>query len=258
MGTVGENEVKIVRNVDKYGVCNSDGHRESIKNYEIRVGETFFKSFWRKFRRLSIHSRLGIVEDRRKSSIAGDKFEQLEKFFREQANSSSVIASISKNPINSSIYIKNHPDYIISEMSALRQEIIDIKNREITSERLSSSSAIVFATIYFSGTVSNKIILAIPILFMLFGYLRAKEYERNIFEIDCYLREQEFWFSQTGGWVNYFFRFRRMEDYFHTRLWIWWTMFFSYLGAIIFLVPKNNSDNGEETSILDQIISLLQ
>lgn len=185
-------------------------------------GDTFWRSFTRKFQRLTMNSRLGISEKRRET-VAGMRFKATEEFFRAQADES--LKFFSENDRKS--FSEKAADYYLAEMSCLRGEIVDIKNRELNSERLAASAAFLIAGLYISGQLSGSNLVAqvfiffAPFFFIVFGYIRAKEYQRNIFEIDCYLREIEFWFTQAGGWVNYFFRFRAMERYFHTRLWVW-------------------------------------
>lgn len=116
--------------------------------------------------------------------------------------------------------------YFISEMSALRTEILDIKKREAQTEALAITliAAAYFAV--FSETINLPRFVEIvtgfiPILTTAIGYMRFKEDQRNIFEIDCYLMEIERLFHKEGGWVNYFFLNRDMDRYFFSRTLIW-------------------------------------
>ena len=78
-------------------------------------------------------------------------------------------------------------------------EILDIKKREINSERVMLGSAAVFYAAYFKEIIDGSFwLLLVPIVIGIFGFLRLREYQRNILEIDSYLRENEFLFSSTG------------------------------------------------------------
>ena len=210
------------------------GNREQLRRLQGNAdqkfgGDSFWHSFKRKFQKLTMDSRLGISEKRRET-VAGTRFEATEDFFRAQARD-----SLKFFPESERKFMEKSADYYLTEMACLRGEIVDIKNRELNSERLAASAAFLVAGLFISGQLSGSnaaahfFIFLAPFFFIVFGYLRAKEYQRNIFEIDCYLREIEFWFTQAGGWVNYFFRFRAMERYFHTRLWVWIGIGFFYI-----------------------------
>ena len=122
--------------------------------------------------------------------------------------------------------------FLIAEFGALRSEILSIKTREIDSEKFYVTAIAVLYVSYFQGLVPWFVLL-IPILFIFFGLLRLREYQRNIMEIDAYLREREMAFFPNGAWVNYFFARRKMEKYFETREWFWIICFLLWLGAII-------------------------
>jgi hypothetical protein len=122
-------------------------------------------------------------------------------------------------------------DFVISEFSSLRNEIISIKHREIESEKFLGPT---FAAIYVAYYTGNApyLLLIVPLIFAFFGLARLREYQRNIMEIDSYLREREYEFLSEGGYVNYFFSNRVMEKYFETREWFWYTCFAIGIAAL--------------------------
>jgi hypothetical protein len=112
------------------------------------------------------------------------------------------------------------PDFLIQEFSSLRSEIMNIKDREIESEKFFGPTFIAIHLAYFTGN-APLVVLLFPIVFIVFALYRLREYQRNILEIDSYLREREYEFFEEGAYVNYFFLKRRMESYFGSREVFW-------------------------------------
>jgi len=137
---------------------------------------------------------------------------------KQSLNSTTNMSGIN---IKKNTFSKKLVEFHLAEITILRQEILNIKDREVIMERFSSGATLTIFFLYLEGVLASAAALLIPVAFFTFGLIRAKEYARNIFEIDCYLREVELWFSNNGGWVNYFFRRRRMTHYFLSRLWYW-------------------------------------
>lgn len=135
---------------------------------------------------------------------------------------------------------KNHA---LLELETLRLEIADIKQRETSSERFVSGAVAASAVLIFSnqliGNPSEEFFLAtIMLLFCFFGFWRFREYQRNNFEIDCYLRELEHCFRKDGGWVNFFFERRSPTKYFASRTWFWMLLIITTYGLWIYTISK--------------------
>lgn len=128
-------------------------------------------------------------------------------------------------------HIQSADAYLISEVSSLRAEIIDIKNREVSSEKHISLFAVSCLTLYFTTPLNSLLVYLFPIPAFFFGFLIFREYQRNIFDIDTYIRQVEFEFIEDGGWVNYFFQERRMDKYFESRVWFWYASMAMYVIA---------------------------
>lgn len=114
--------------------------------------------------------------------------------------------------------------HALVECDSLRQEIADIKQRETSSERFVSGGLAAVATFIFLGDIqgAQALFLSLVILvFTLFGFWRFREYQRNNFEIDCYLREIESAIRAGGGWVSFFFFDRSPTKYFASRTYFW-------------------------------------
>jgi hypothetical protein len=145
--------------------------------------------------------------------------------------------TVATSPIFTDVAQQAH--YFITEMAALRVEILDIKKREMQTEALALALlGAVFYVIFVLRSleaIPGAEIAAgvIPIITTGLGYMRFKEDQRNIFEIDCYLMEIERLFHSEGGWVSYFFINRDMKRYFYSRALIWGLMnTVSLLGGI--------------------------
>ena len=114
-----------------------------------------------------------------------------------------------------------------AEVTALRSEILDIKNREMTTQAIALGilGAVHYAiwTDYFSTWLwlAQCGVALIPLAAVMIGYMRFQENRRNIFEIDNYLIEIEKEFDPRGGWATYFFMIRPMTDYFYSGKMIW-------------------------------------
>ena len=133
--------------------------------------------------------------------------------------------------------------YVIAEMVSLREEILEIKRREIVSERYVSGGIATLFLAYSKNIITSPELLILPIFFSVFGFVRFREYQRNIFEIDSYLREIEETARTDRGWVSTFFSHRSMARYFESRLWFWLVLlvfsislfisakFFGYMGT---------------------------
>lgn len=131
-------------------------------------------------------------------------------------------------------YRDKHVNYLIAEMQQLRAEIVNIKERELRSESFIVGAVSVLYAAYFKELVGGSVfILIVPILAGAFGFIRLREYQRNILNIDSYIRENEFLFSSRGGWVHYFFAERNMEKYFQTQVYFW--ILYGVIATIIFV-----------------------
>ena len=114
--------------------------------------------------------------------------------------------------------------HALVEIETLRLEIINIKDREVAHERFVGGAIAALSLVVFESTFSQQattLIASFSVVVTLFGLVRFRENQRNIFEIDCYLRELEHVFRGDYGWVTFFFRKRRMPNYFASRFWFW-------------------------------------
>lgn len=117
-------------------------------------------------------------------------------------------------------------EHAVEEIKLLRAEILDIKGREIVSERFFSGGAIAIYLAYGKKIITESFFLLIPVIFSVFGLLRFREYQRNMLEIDCYLREIECALRDDRGWVHAFFYNRSMNRYLQSREWFWYLVGF--------------------------------
>ena len=129
----------------------------------------------------------------------------------------------------------NAIQHALAEMSSLRSEIVDLKSQITNSERVMAAWMVGCVLAYHQEVIENIGILFVPLFLSVFGLLRYREYQRNIFDLDCYLRELELCIRPDAGWVSYFFKTRRMDRFFATREWFW---FLSILGSIGVLVSS--------------------
>lgn len=127
-------------------------------------------------------------------------------------------------------------EHAMIELSSLRAEIIDLKSQITNSERLMAAWIVGALILYAKDLVPSVWVLCLPILFSMFGFIRFREFQRNVFDLDCYLRELELAIRPDAGWVSYFFRTRRMEQFFETRQYFWYAAFFGSCTALALAV----------------------
>jgi hypothetical protein len=128
-------------------------------------------------------------------------------------------------------------EHALRELETLRSEIADIKQRETSSERFISGAVAAVAFSYLGGIFGPReifVVSAVSLGFSIFGYWRFREYQRNNFEIDCYLRELEYAFERGGGWVDFFFSGRSTVNYFQSRGGFWLLLILVSYGTFIF------------------------
>ena len=204
----------------------------------------FFLRIARKFSRPNLENRpsirnvdVAVIKDRSWHSLSPEEYaKRVTSYFvgLNPPSTTSDVPSESTDRCVAGRFGKESAAFIISEFSALRNEIISIKQREIESEKFLGPT---FAAIYVAYYTGNApyLLLAVPLVFAFFGLARLREYQRNIMEIDSYLREREYEFLPEGGYVNYFFSNRIMEKYFETREWFWYTSF--AIGIVALILP---------------------
>lgn len=112
-------------------------------------------------------------------------------------------------------------NHALTEVAGLRSEIIDLKSLITTSERVMAAWMVGAVLLFSKDIIPSELILLLPLLFSFFGFIRFREFQRNAFTLDCYLREIEVALRPDGGWVSYFFKTRRMELFFETRQLFW-------------------------------------
>jgi len=134
-------------------------------------------------------------------------------------------------------------DHALQELDSLRSEIVDLKSQITSSERITTGWMIGAVFAYSKDIIALFPVLFIPVLLAVFGFVRFREFQRNVFDLDCYLREIELVVRPDAGWVTYFFRTRLMERFFDTRQYFWaFAIAISALlpvaGALNFLQPQ--------------------
>lgn len=121
--------------------------------------------------------------------------------------------------------------HALTELDSLRSEIVDLKTQITSSERVTGVWMVGSVFAYSKDIVALYPILFFPLILSLFGFIRFKEFQRNVFDLDCYLRELELTIRPDSGWVTYFFQTRSMERFFDTRQYFW--IFALVLSALI-------------------------
>ncbi len=134
--------------------------------------------------------------------------------------------------------LSNHStNYAIAEMEGLRLEVADIKRREIGNERYVSGVFAAVSIAFFESfflELTTFILTIFSFGFAFFGFWRFREYQRNNFEVDCYLRELEFSLRNEGGWATFFFKIRSPISHFHSRP-AFWKILLILSGTLCFL-----------------------
>ena len=123
--------------------------------------------------------------------------------------------------LRQSVAGRSAEQHALTEVDSLRSEIVDLKSQITSSERITAVWMVGTVFAYSKDIVSLYPILFAPIFLSVFGFIRFKEYQRNAFDLDCYLREVELVVRPDAGWVSFFFRTRVMGRFFATRNWFW-------------------------------------